>query len=76
MKKSKLILLGLLILYSCEEKNEKKENSVKQYTIEQFLENENSFANGFSSDKKNIYIFKKLKQNMQNLGAAARTPVW
>lgn len=56
MKKSILILLGLLILYSCQEKNEKKENSVKQYTIEQFLENENSFANGFSSDKKNVLL--------------------
>ena len=56
MKKSILILLGLLILYSCQEKNEKKVNSVKQYTIEQFLENENSFANGFSSDKKNVLL--------------------
>ena len=56
MKNSILILLSLFILYSCQENNEKKVNPVNQYTIEQFLENENSFANGFSPDKKNILL--------------------
>ncbi len=58
MKKSLIILLGILLVYSCKEEKKgiTEVTEVKEYTIEQFLENENSFANGFSSDKKNVLL--------------------
>jgi dipeptidyl aminopeptidase/acylaminoacyl peptidase len=58
MKKSLIILLGILLVYSCKEEKKgiAEVTEVKEYTIEQFLDNENSFANGFSSDKKNVLL--------------------
>jgi len=59
MKKLLVFSLGLLLFYSCKE--EKKEETaqvedVKQYSIEQFMDNENAFANGYSPDKTNVLM--------------------
>ncbi|MCW8982024.1 MAG: S9 family peptidase, partial [Altibacter sp.] len=55
-----LILCTLSILFfACKEK-EKKETevaeTVEQYTIEQFMDNENAFANGYSPDKSKVLM--------------------
>ena len=59
MKKLLVISLGLLLFYSCKE--EKKEETaqveeIKQYSIEQFMDNENAYANGYSPDKSNVLM--------------------
>ncbi|MDY8137341.1 S9 family peptidase [Aquimarina sp. 2201CG5-10] len=59
MRKLITISLGLLLLYSCKE--EKKEEvaqpiQIKEYSIKQFMDNENAFANGFSPDKSKALI--------------------
>jgi len=59
MKKLIVISLGLLLFYSCKE--EKKEETaqveeIKQYSIEQFMDNENAYANGYSPDKSNVLM--------------------
>ncbi len=59
MKKLLVISLGLLLFYSCKE--EKKEETAqaedfKQYSIEQFMDNENAYANGYSPDKSTVLM--------------------
>ena len=59
MKKLLVITLGLLLFYSCKEKEKEetaKMEEVQQYSIEQFMDNENAFANGYSSDKSNVLM--------------------
>ncbi len=59
MKKSILFLSVLLIVFSCKEKSEKETNevaSVTQYTIEQFMNNENASARSYSPDKSKVLI--------------------
>ncbi|WP_103866325.1 S9 family peptidase [Aquimarina sp. I32.4] len=61
MKKLILFSLGVLLLYSCKQEKEKKEEvvtpiKIDQYSIEQFMDNENAFANGFSSDKSKVLM--------------------
>ena len=60
MKKLLIIGLGVLLLYSC--KKEKKEEvvappiAIEEYSIEQFMDNENAFSNGFSNDKSKVLM--------------------
>lgn len=59
MKKPMLAILGLLMIVSC--KNEKADyettaTEVEKYTIAQFMDNENAFANGYSSDKSKVLM--------------------
>ncbi|PKV50398.1 dipeptidyl aminopeptidase/acylaminoacyl peptidase [Aquimarina sp. MAR_2010_214] len=59
MKKLLTLSMGLLLFYSC--KQEKKEEiaqpiKIDQYSIEQFMDNENAFSNGFSADKSKVLI--------------------
>ena len=52
------VLLGLMV-FSCKENTDKdtaKVVDIKQYTIEQFMDNENAFANGFSADKSKVLM--------------------
>ncbi len=59
---NKLIVLSLcaLLLFSCKE--EKKEDiaqqpiKIEQYSIEQFMDNETAFSNGFSADKSKVLM--------------------
>ncbi|AXT60270.1 S9 family peptidase [Aquimarina sp. AD10] len=60
MKKLIIFCVSLLILHSCKEE-QKKEAIIKpieigQYSIEQFMDNENAFTNGFSVDKSKVLI--------------------
>ncbi len=59
MKNFSLIFSALLLFVAC--KNNKNEEikeiaEVKTYSIEQFMGNENAFANGFSPDKSKVLI--------------------
>ncbi|GAA4274860.1 S9 family peptidase [Aquimarina gracilis] len=59
MKKLALLFLTILLVYSC--KQEKKDETaqtikVEKYTIEQFMDNENAFSNGFSPDKSTVLM--------------------
>lgn len=59
MKKLIVLSLALLAFTACKE--EKKEPvsepvSVAQYTIEQFMDNENASANGYSADKTEVLV--------------------
>lgn len=59
MKKLLTFSMGLLLFYSC--KQEKKEEiaqpiKIDQYSIEQFMDNENAFSNGFSADKSKVLM--------------------
>ncbi|MFT7073208.1 alpha/beta fold hydrolase [Patiriisocius sp. Uisw_017] len=59
MKKPILAILGLLMIVSC--KNEKAAyettaTEVENYTIAQFMDNENASANGYSSDKSKVLM--------------------
>lgn len=59
MKKLLTLSMGLLLFYSC--KQEKKEEiaqpiKIDQYSIEQFMDNENAFSNGFSADKSKVLM--------------------
>ncbi len=60
MKKLIILGLGVLLLYSC--KKEKKEEvapppiAIEEYSIEQFMDNENVFSNGFSNDKSKVLM--------------------
>ncbi|WP_074407753.1 MULTISPECIES: S9 family peptidase [Aquimarina] len=59
MKKLFTLSMGLLLFYSC--KQEKKEEiaqpiKIDQYSIEQFMDNENAFSNGFSADKSKVLM--------------------
>jgi len=56
----KLITLGLcmLMFFACKEKETTTETAreVTKYSIEQFMDNENAFANGFSKDNSKVLI--------------------
>ncbi|MBP2832987.1 S9 family peptidase [Aquimarina sp. U1-2] len=59
MKKLIIFSIGLLLLVSC--KQEKKQETattekIEQYSIKQFMDNENAFSNGFSPDKSTVLI--------------------
>ncbi|WP_025664743.1 S9 family peptidase [Aquimarina megaterium] len=59
MKKLLTFSMGLLLFYSC--KQEKKEEiaqpiKIDQYSIEQFMDNENAFSDGFSADKSKVLM--------------------
>ena len=59
MKNFSLIFSAILLFVAC--KNNKNEETkeiaeVKTYSIEQFMGNENAFANGFSPDKSKVLI--------------------
>jgi len=60
MKKVLTMGLCLLVAFACKE--EKKEievattRQVSEYSIEQFMDNENAFANGYSADKTKVLI--------------------
>ncbi len=59
MKKLLTFSMGLLLFYSC--KQEKKEEiaqpiKIDQYSIEQFMDNENAFSDGFSPDKSKVLM--------------------
>ncbi len=59
MKKLIILGMGLLLFFSCkEEKKEEiaQEITIKEYSIEQFMDNENAFANGFSKDKSKVLM--------------------
>ncbi|MBV1923878.1 MAG: S9 family peptidase [Flavobacteriaceae bacterium] len=60
MKNLLLICFAVTLLFSCKEQEEKKEIAKAivpdQYSIEQFMDNENAFANGFSNDKSKVLI--------------------
>ncbi|MBG6129180.1 dipeptidyl aminopeptidase/acylaminoacyl peptidase [Aquimarina sp. EL_43] len=59
MKKLLTFSMGLLLFYSCkQEKKEEIAQSIKidQYSIEQFMDNENAFSNGFSADKSKVLM--------------------
>ncbi|WP_299208007.1 S9 family peptidase [uncultured Dokdonia sp.] len=61
MKKAFVLIVGICMVsfYSC--KKEKKEDVsvtkvIEQYTIEQFMDNESAWANGFSTDNSKVLI--------------------
>ncbi|MEM7186558.1 MAG: S9 family peptidase [Bacteroidota bacterium] len=59
MKIKILCLLMVFALYSCKDKAEETTAEVveiDQYTIEQFMDNENAFGNGFSADKSKVLM--------------------
>lgn len=58
MKKLLLFFLCSTLLWGCKEtkKAEVAEIEIQQYSIEQFMDNENAFANGYSSDKSKVMI--------------------
>jgi dipeptidyl aminopeptidase/acylaminoacyl peptidase len=59
MKKLILVSLSLLLFVACKETTKetvKAPIEVDQYTIEQFMDNETSFANGYSSDKSKVLM--------------------
>lgn len=48
-----------LVLFACKEQTQEatpQERAIAQYTIEQFMDNENAFANGFSVDKSKVLM--------------------
>ena len=59
MKKLIIILVFFTLIISCKESTEGDSAEVivpDQYTIEQFMDNENAFANGFSVDKSTVLM--------------------
>ncbi len=59
MKKLFLIAISVSLLFSCKEKEEPEVAEVievDQYTIEQFMDNENAFGNGYSPDKSKVLM--------------------
>jgi dipeptidyl aminopeptidase/acylaminoacyl peptidase len=59
MKNYSLILLALVFFVGCKDTpkdDNKKTAVVKTYTINQFMANENAFANGFSPDKSRVLM--------------------
>jgi dipeptidyl aminopeptidase/acylaminoacyl peptidase len=59
MKKLIVVLAVATVLFSCKENADKKTAEVidiKQYTIEQFMDNENAFSNGFSADNSKVLM--------------------
>ena len=59
MKKLILGMAAFALLFSCKEATENETAEVivpDQYTIEQFMDNENAFGNGFSADKSTVLM--------------------
>ncbi|MCW5519757.1 S9 family peptidase [Aureitalea sp. L0-47] len=59
MKNLILILAAFALLFACKEAKESETAEVivpDQYTIEQFMDNENAFGNGFSPDKSTVLM--------------------
>ena len=59
MKKPIVLLLAVLLSIACKEtKNEEvaENREIQQYTIEQFMDNENSFANGYNANKSKVLM--------------------
>jgi dipeptidyl aminopeptidase/acylaminoacyl peptidase len=59
MKKLLILSLSLLLFYSCNETKKEEiaeAREVKQYSVEQFMDNENAFANGYSSDNSKVLM--------------------
>jgi dipeptidyl aminopeptidase/acylaminoacyl peptidase len=59
MKKLIIISIGLFLFYSCKNETKKEETQareVEQYTIAQFMDNENAFANSYSADKTKVLM--------------------
>lgn len=59
MKNLSLLVLATIVLFSCKEATKEKETESKeiaQYTIEQFMDNENAFANSFNADQSKILM--------------------
>ena len=75
MKNFSLLFSVLLLVFSCKDNSKKDESKVvsevKQYTIEQFMGNENASANGFSPDKSKVLITSNRSgvYNMYNVSA-------
>lgn len=75
MKKAILLLSLTLFVFSCKDKGEQEiaeTRDVKEYTIEQFMDNENAFANGYSSDKSNVMITSN-RSGIYNIYSAPST---
>lgn len=59
MKKCITLIACIFLVVACKEnakENETAVKEIKQYTIEQFMDNENAFANGYSSDKSKVLM--------------------
>ena len=59
MKKAALIVLMAILFFSCKDRENTEmadTTEIEQYTIEQFMDNENAFANGYSSDNSKVLI--------------------
>jgi len=59
MKNLFLLFLSVLFLASCKEATKETElapKEIAQYTIEQFMDNENAFANGYNAAKSSILM--------------------
>ncbi len=58
MKKTALLLVVTLLLFSCKDSGKEVTEVVEidQYSIEQFMDNENAFSNGFSADKLKVLM--------------------
>lgn len=76
MKKVITMGLCLLIAFACKE--EKKEievvtaRQVSEYSIEQFMDNENAFANGYSADKTKVLMTSN-RSGIYNMYTVATT---
>ena len=56
MKKS-ILLLGIILIWSCQEKKEPSiAETLKSYTIEQMMDNENVGGGSFSPDKSKLLV--------------------
>lgn len=56
MKTKLLGIIMLVILFSCKEENKVTKKEIKQYTIEQFMDNEAVGGGSFSADNSNLLI--------------------
>lgn len=59
MKKCMLFVAACVLMVGCKETKQEETSAqveVEQYTIEQFMDNENAVANGFSSDKSKVLV--------------------
>lgn len=58
MKQAIYVFITATLFFGCNNKTKEyaKSDTVNTYSIEQFMDNENAFANGYNSDKKNILV--------------------
>ena len=59
MKKLFVLVLTLAAVTACKETKKEtvaEAKEIQQYSIEQFMDNENAFANGYSSDKTKVLM--------------------